>query len=342
MAKYPAGSVSRETIDDESINSVGESVRQMPERSFFDDLCGALECAPEKASIRIHRQLGTARDEQPLLDIISASEYEADDLLKMIKRRWGGGKFRLYLRDPNSSGNVRNILVVLAGAPKDDAESEKEEKQVAPQQNLEQTIALAMSAAMAPLVERLNVSRETDDERETRMLDKMAKYKTLFGGGERKAGGLSEVTSAIEFLKTIGMDVVPRDGATGAESDLERMIGKVSPLIQTVLDRNQRPQAAQGQEMTKGPMELAIELMIHAAQANESVEPYVNLILPRINEGELRGILELGRDAVLSMFEQTDPRISAHKGWFGGLVDALAGALGVSVNSSGAMASGAV
>lgn len=295
----------------------------------FDLLVGALDTVPESASIRIHRQPGSGRDEMPLLDIVDVADYgeDADKLIKMIKRKYGGGRFRLFFREKGIAGNLKNVPLLLEGEPKfEEVEKAAMERVAEP---VEAVVARVMSQVLAPVLEKLAAKSEVSVMDEDRFLDRIAKYRSLFSGESKKSDGLAGVTAAVEFLKVMGMEVVPAGGADVSGSELERVVAKVSPLVEKFLQSKSGQGPVSNEGEMKNPMELAIEMMLGAARRGESFDPYVHLIVAQVDESELRQVLGLGIDSALSMFVASEPRIANYREWFVGLMGAMSEKLGV-------------
>lgn len=307
-----------------------QSDRQLQdEQTPLDRIYCALAAVSQGATIRIHRQTGAYHDSQPLLDVVDADGFDEDSLVRMIKRRWGGGKFRLYFRDPESTGNVRNVALELEGKPKVEDQDDKQVETQKVAQSTAADIAAAVSAAMAPLLDvvRQAVSRPTQEDQEERVIEKLLKYRSFFGENS-KADPLAEATKTIQFLQSLGMYVGPPGGEE--QGEFEKVVDKLSPAINAIVAGQHASGVGSAhvpvsnfEGVDVAPVSLAVQLMLHAARISSPVEPYADMILQYVDGEAVKAMLEQGDQAMLEQIVMTEPRAAEYQQWFMQLVAAV-------------------
>ena len=281
----------------------------------LDSLIGALNDVSDTARVNIHRMLGGGKDSTAFLDSFSPDKFTPDDLFLYIKNTYGAGDYKIYVRD---RGKIRANKHISIEAP----------KSVSRETSNNGDIKELMAFMQHQQQQMLNLMREHQQpqQSEDQMIDRMLKYKALFGGGEhQKSQGFSEIIQTVNGLKELGINVggiQTEEKEDSFSSMLENLSPVLTALVQNASNQPQpqpQPQYKPNPEPRKEPMnfeliklKMGIASLVKAAAKNSDTAFYADFVCDQMAD---KINIVLAPNAIDELIK-LDKKVGIHKEWF--------------------------
>lgn len=284
----------------------------------------------DNSEILVKRQLASGKDPMEHVGSFQPDEYSFGQLLEHLRKNYGGGLYRIYLRAGGKT--IGNSLVRIAAAvPSSGAPASVggEVSQVVaqilgPLQAVQQQLLDYVKTQAAPV--------QASSRRE--WLEELVIMQKLFGGnGGGGGGGLSQVQEILDFLPRLGVTI---NGKTEKEEEsFSDIADKFLPVVNRVLDNQYRQNAAQrppvvpsnqpqktseSESMIAGILfKNAIKAALRAAQKKSDPALYADLIIDQLGEEKVREYLN--DPGFAGKLIKMAPEIAQFASWFDELID---------------------
>lgn len=180
----------------------------------IDEFMAQMLSLEEGATILLYEQEGSGKEPMTFLDELQIDEYDFVGLQKYLRDTYGSGKYRIHLK--NKQGRMvpggNRLIKVKGGAAKRDSRDDQ--------------VTTALGQMMAAVVDgqrqlaNLVLSMGKGEDLEDKFLDKLAKYKTVLGGGSGALGALSELRGALDVVNDLGAVI-------GSKSDDDSVVNSI-------------------------------------------------------------------------------------------------------------------
>lgn len=289
------------------------------------------------AYLNVTRQLSGGNSPQQFVGRFPADKFDFGQLQAHLQEHFGGGDYRVMLY---AKGRVRaNRLICIAERVKHDTTPDA-------------GIATVLNQVMTQM-ERMNnqmlsimQDKQSGGKSRMEMLQEMMLMKQMFSG-DKNAGGLGQLTEALEVLKTLGVKI-------GGDSDNESsgfggLLNMAAPLIQKAIE-TPRPMAPpqyrpnplpaqppiipttpKPQNSEQNKMQLLIQMgvnqLVTAARRNGDHHEYATMVLDNIPEDKAREFFN-DPEGVAKLIK-IQPEVSKHLEWFRVLGEHIKAMLGL-------------
>lgn len=353
-ANLVAGATPGTHVNQHYADDPGAEQYESPEDELAAVMAG-LGDAGEEGSISIFK-FAPGSKKREWVDKRAVSEFNHLGLPWMAKV-FGAGDYELFIYGADKLLAARRKITISDAAAKLHAESAP----AAPGTNGD--LAAAMLAGFQELGKLIVAqSQRPADDAEEKVLNKMLRYKELFGGGPAQqpaqpANQFNQMRAAIDFVK----ELQPRP--EGAESNfadaamkfMEKFGGPILERIQTAQQQPAQIAATPGQVVAlpaqpgvmNGPVNQPQQmprdnpamfenllaqraknfmgLLIDSAEQDADPYTYANMILDKVPEAMVRDWLS--KPDLVAELAKIDPRVASHPVWFNKLKDELERAL---------------
>lgn len=213
------------------------------ERSL-DEILASLNDESENAHVSVYRQAGTGKETLQLVMKCAPDEYSTiDDLLLHLRDTYGGGDYRVHVRQ---NGLLKaNSLISVAEPLKRAAEATATGTDRAIEGILQRMDK--QDQRMEMLMERL-VSGSNSVPSEDAMIDRMLKYKQLFDSGPKAdLGGVTAIREAVTLAKELGAEFgsAHKDEEDSGFGDLINQFAPILAKAQSQPQPKPQPQYAE-------------------------------------------------------------------------------------------------
>jgi hypothetical protein len=287
-----------------------------------ESLVLALNDVGASASVSIHRQNGNGKEALTFLDSFAPDKFTPDDLLQHIKNTYGSGDYRIHIRE---NGKLKANRHVSIEAPRivsreTPGNSDLRELVAVIQQQQQQMLAV---------FREMQSPQNTEDQ----MIERMLKYKALFGGNQQ-ARGFGEIIETVNGLKMLGINVggiqtEPAEKEEGFGDILEKMAPIVTAMVQTNNHQQHQPQPhpqPNPQPRKANPMNLALKLgiamLLKAARNKADTAFYADVVMDQLPEDKIPMLLAPN---ALEQLESVEPKVKEHREWFLDVMEHLKG-----------------
>jgi hypothetical protein len=287
-----------------------------------ESLISALNDVSGTASVSIHRQNGNGKEALTFLDSFAPDKFTPEDLLQYIKNTYGSGDYRIHIRE---NGKLKANRHVSIEAPRivpreTQGNSDLRELVAVIQQQQQQMLAV---------FREMQNPQNTEDQ----MIERMLKYKALFGGNQQSRG-FGEIIETVNGLKMLGINVggiqtEPQEKEEGFGDILEKMAPIVTAMVQSSANNpqpQQQPVYKPNPQPRQNPMQLALKLgiaaLLKAARNKADTAFYADVVMDQLPEDKI-GLL-LTPDA-LAQLESLEPKVKEHREWFADVIEHIKG-----------------
>lgn len=291
-----------------------------------ESLVHALNDVSASASVSIHRQNGNGKEALTFLDSFAPDKFTPDDLLQHIKNTYGSGDYRIHIRE---NGKLKANRHVSIEAPRivsreTPGNSDLRELVAVIQQQQQQMLAV---------FREMQSPQNTEDQ----MIERMLKYKALFGGNQQSRG-FGEIIETVNGLKMLGINVggiqtEPAEKEEGFGDILEKMAPIVTAMVQTNNQQQHHPQPQpqpNPQQRKANPMNLALKLgiamLLKAARNKADTAFYADVVMDQLPEDKIPMLLAPN---ALEQLESVEPKVKEHREWFADVMEHLKGMNGM-------------
>ena len=306
-------------------------VHQTAATHGMESLIAALSDVSDTATVAIYRQNGNGQQGLIFLDSFPPDRFTPDDLHLHLKNTYGAGSYRVHVRDGTK---LRANKLVNIGSPL--SVSRETNNGAGDMRELMQF----MQQQQQQMMQLMREQQKPAEDSEEKFLEKMLKYKQLFGGETQKTGGISELLGAVDALKLLGVNVgglAPEP----VEDGFSKIIESAAPVLTALLNRpqqphqpQQRPQpqykpnpAPREQDDMNLKVKLGVATLVRAAAKNADTAFYADFVFDQVPEETLRGIF--AAPDIEGELAKINPDTLKYKDWFTDLGEHLRGMLGV-------------
>lgn len=253
------------------------------------------------AVMSIYRQNGSSlNDGLSFLDSFPPDKYTKEQILKNLRDNYGSGDYRLQLR---VAGRLRaNELVTIEEPKTKKQESTGSDHLIS---NLMQRMD-KMQEMIIQFARQQQQPRESENQIEMRMLEKMEVYKKLFGGAGGGGGGINDLLNTVKSLAEIGFIQIPDKKDKKDDSNFGEFLLTMAPALRTIIEGSQNsipvpvkrnnnfvtPEKPQVDEIT-AMLKNALTFCVQAAKNNGDVEITANWALDLLPEVHHLKLLEM-------------------------------------------------
>lgn len=279
-----------------------------------DSLVSALNDVSGSATVSIHRQNGSGKEALTFLDSFAPDKYSPDDLLLHIKNSYGTGDYRIHVRDNGKLKANKHVSIEAAQKVPRETSTNGDIKELMGfmQQQQQQMLALMRE-------------NQQPQQSEDQMIDRMLKYKALFGGEPQKAQGFSEIIQTVNGLKELGINVGGIQ-TEEKEDNFSSMIENLSPVLTALVQKStsqpqqpQQPQYKPNPEPRKEPMnfeliklKMGVASLVKAASKNSDTAFYADFVCDQMAD---KINIVLAPNAIDELIK-LDKKVGEHKEWF--------------------------
>lgn len=295
-------------------------------QSKAEAFASALKDDPE-SFVTIHRVMGAGNMPEQYCTRFPSDKFDVGQMQQMLSETFGAGDYRvrIYIK-----GKLRgNKLLSIAGkiSHKDLPNPTGEAASIL------ETVLARMEAQNRQIMQLMAQQNQPQQSRKE-MLEEMLMYKQLFGG-DQKSGGLGELTSAIEALKTLGVKIGGEVIEHEKEEGFGDLIEKMTPLIGAAINAPQQtskidPELARKKQMNmvqKIAIKTQIAPFIKAASKNSDPSIYAEMLIDQI--GETTATQYANNPAIINELATHIPDIAPHREWFNLLIEHAKAQLGI-------------
>lgn len=309
------------------------------QRELFDKIKRGASAASDQWKMSLFRAPVNSMGRPIKAGLVFLSEHDIDEfetfnqILLMLMERYGGGSYRIQVRDDNGRLQMNQLVMLEEPRVKNSAAQQNQSPDMAAMFGQFQASMEKQNRFIAELMQRqFGENRQKNDGSE---MDKMMQYMTLFGGmmqmmmgmvkpeGAAASGAdpLGSILKQAEQWKML-REVISGDGGSSGESNgwgaLVALADKGLPLLSKALEAQvqrpaQRPQLSSPQSsqpaapLTNQPegtpavdeqtkqYRAKLQQLVTLAQANFAPETAANLVLSQIpeNSAEESALIEM-------------------------------------------------
>lgn len=287
------------------------------------------------AFVSVYRMSKIGRDGE-FLDRYPVEMFADGSLLDTVRNEWGAGKYQFSVYAGTGGLKARKVITIAprkneSGISTGGGKSDEVTRvlEMIAQQNA-QTQKMFETLAAAIVNNKQSAPSESD------MLDKMVKYKELFGGEK------SDTTKAL--LEGIALArELEKPGETDS-SWVDKVMTKLAvPAMEMIAANNKRQMASQqkqvGSEVAALPQtrevqeenqqgdsdemlfKMGVKMLLSAAKKKENVSEVADRVLMMLSIDDARTLVEL--DNWFEVLCHHEPECASHKEWFAELHKAL-------------------
>lgn len=285
----------------------------------LEDILAGLNSATENAYIALYRQNGTGKESLTFLKKFPADKFEGmEDILEYLSNQHGGGDYRIHVRI-NGKLAANNLVSVEEPKKVDELPRGSDPALNAVLAQMEK-----QNQMIAALYQQLSERKNSDGDSEEKFLDKMIKYKALFGGDNRNAGGIGQIHEAIGFLKEIGVNIggVQEEKEEGFGDILKNALPLLTSAMQNQQPQQRPPQPAnhnmQQQNAMKLQIKMAVDSAVRAAARGSDAATFAEMADTQLGENAIKLVSDPNIYQLLLAY---NPEVEKHKLWFGDVID---------------------
>lgn len=263
------------------------------------------------AFIQVYRMSKVGRDAE-FLDRYDAAEFVDGSLLDTVRNDWGAGRYQFSVY--GAGGGLRSRKVIQIAPRKNDLPAQANPvgselskiMEVIAQQNA-QTQKMLESLAAAVVSNKQSAPSEMD------MLDKMMKYKELFGSGEKSdstkallegialarelgAGGGETDSSWVDKVMTrLAVPAMEMIAANNNRQAATRPVAQVPPALTEGVPQVKSGAEVQTQQPEDGSMmfKMGVMMLLNAAKKNEDVNEVADRVMVMLPLSDVETIVNL-------------------------------------------------
>jgi hypothetical protein len=273
-----------------------------------------------EAFVNVSRQLLGGNSPMEFVGRYPADKYDYGQLQVLLQQKYGGGDYRLMLY---ANGKLRqNKLLSIACEIKGASNTP--------------SIGGEVGQILNTVLERMDrmqqqfLTQQKPPETEDAMIDRMLKYKTLFGGDNNSTSAFGQIKETMQLMELLKGNVIDQE----SESGMSKLIEALAPVAVAAMNmpakQPQQTQPKNNPQPSTQNMQLlqGLSTLVKAAAKNANPATYAEMVLDMIDADTIRPYIEK-QGAFKEMIKRYAPQAVKYGAWFDDLREHLAAAIGM-------------
>ena len=189
-----------------------------------DDFADAMRELSDNGEVIVKRQTGNGKEPMEHVAVFEPDEYSYSQLVEHLRREYGGGLYRIYLR--SGGKNRGNSLIRIAETLNKGVDTRP-------------SIGGEVGSILHTVLERMDRMQQNQPQQtEKDFLEKMVIYKQLFSDSKSSSNPMAQVKETLELMNLL------KEGNTiehDSESGFSKLIESLAPVAAAVMTQ---PKAA--------------------------------------------------------------------------------------------------